>query len=79
MNEEFDMQGLRIPRWLITAVIVGAGILGLGFKLGAQVSQNDERITKLEYTVNGLDFRLCRIEKALQISPYQTCRSWEAP
>jgi hypothetical protein len=48
-------------------------LLGVGYRVGAQVSGNDDRIQRLEDANRGLDFRLCRIERALNIAPYQSC------
>ena len=66
--------GVRIPGWVWPVVIAAGAIFGLGLKLGAQVVANDTRIGRVEEAVSGMNFRTCRIEQALGIDPYQTCK-----
>ena len=65
--------GLRVPAWAIGAILAVAAIFGLGIGYGSAASDNSRKIERLEEQNKGLDFRLCRIERALAISPYQTC------
>lgn len=63
----------RVPSWFWPTVIAVFSVLGVGFKVGAQVADNANEVQKVKDQATSLDFRLCRIEKALNISPYQTC------
>ena len=65
--------GIRVPAWAIGAILAGAAVFGLGVGYGAAQSDNASRIGRVEEQNRGLDFRLCRIERALGISPYQSC------
>jgi hypothetical protein len=69
----FRQAGIRVPAWAIGALLATAAIFGVGLRLGAQVTDNDSRFKRLEERASSLDFRLCRIERALGISPYQSC------
>jgi hypothetical protein len=58
--------GFRVPSWAVAALtamttLIGIGIL-LGSKLEAQAQQNDN-----------VNYRLCRIERALQVDPWISC------
>ena len=55
--------GLKIPRWFITAIIVAAALIGLGI----QIAQTTE-------TLGVIDNRLCRLERAAEIDPWVSCR-----
>ena len=66
-------EGIQVPGWAVAAVLAACGILGVGYSLGAQESRADTRVTAVEAQMNGMDFRLCRIERALAIAPYQSC------
>jgi hypothetical protein len=76
--------GIQVPGWAVGAVSAGAVILGLGIAIGdyrrgaensdeLNVLRNSVRIDNVTTRVGQLDFRLCRIEKALNISPDQSC------
>jgi hypothetical protein len=66
-------EGIRVPGWAVGAVLAAMGILGVGYSLGAQESRSDSRLTAVESQIQGVDFRLCRIERQLSIAPYQSC------
>jgi hypothetical protein len=68
--------GIRVPGWLVAALTATVMLLIFGARVGAQIAQNDDRISQLERQNITLDFRLCRIEIALRISPYQSCSNY---
>lgn len=65
--------GIRIPGWVWPLVVAAFAVFVLGLKLGAQVNANDNRVAKVEESLFGVNFRLCRMERAMGIDPYQTC------
>ncbi len=58
--------GVRIPAWAITAVVVIVVVLTTGFSLGR--TWNDTQRSLRE-----MNLRLCRIEQALQLTPWPSC------
>ncbi len=62
------MNGIRVPRWLITALAVGVAVLSAGYAVGEKVAANTARM-------NTIELRLCRIERALKIEPWPRCPS----
>lgn len=72
-----SLGAIHCPPWLPALVGAVVTILGVGYALGVSVTRNTNRIHEMEVAVAGLDFRLCRIERALNVAPYQTCvRVW---
>lgn len=69
----FRNGGIRVPAWAIGTVLGASAIYGLGVRTGREITDNDSRLARLKERASSLDFRLCRIERALQISPYQSC------
>jgi hypothetical protein len=79
----FD-NGIQVPGWAVAAVVAVFAILGVGYQIGnwhrgaqdsdeVEVLRNSVRIDNIDGKVGQLDFRLCRIEKALNIAPDQSC------
>ena len=58
--------GVRIPAWAITAVVVVVVVLTTGFSLGR--TWNDT-----QRSVRELNTRMCRIEEALDIPLWPSC------
>ena len=67
------MTALTLPKWVWPVVIAVGAIFGLGWRLGAEEADKASRVTQVEAAVGSLNYRLCRIERALDISPYPTC------
>ncbi len=57
---------ISVPRWAVVAALAASALLSLGISLGVKAeAQSSFNVT--------VDYRLCRIEKALNISPWQSC------
>jgi len=60
------VNGIRVPGWAVAAVLAAAGLIGVGVGVGRSAEAQDQR----DKTV---DYRLCRIERALGIEVWQSC------
>lgn len=58
--------GLKVPKWALAAIVATVAVLGLGFQVGAAY---EKHTTQHEAT----EFRLCRVEAALNIPQWTTC------
>ncbi len=58
--------GIRIPAWAITAVVVIVVVLTTGFSFG-------RTWTDTQHSLRDMDTRLCRIEQALDIPLWPSC------
>lgn len=66
MVAERNGNGVRIPGWAITAVTLAATLIWTGIWTGLKVeAQTHRNVT--------VDYRLCRIEKALGVDPWFSC------
>lgn len=59
-------EGINIPGWLITAFLAGMGVLTAGIAVGQKLEKNESSFREI-----GL--RLCRIEYAVKLQPWDTC------
>ena len=82
--------GVRVPRWLVVALVATIAVATAGWSVGRAVQARDARLEAIELRqqltavlierkadLNDLrvfDVRLCRIERALRIEPWETCR-----
>ena len=66
MPNALPHNGIRIPGWAITAVVVIVVVLSTGFRLGR--TWNDT-----QRSVRDLNARMCRIELALDIPLWPSC------
>ncbi len=57
---------IHVPRWAITAILVASTVLGVGFTLGRTYD-------RLENTLETMEARLCRIERAVNVQPALSC------
>ena len=82
--------GVRVPRWLVAVVVAVVTVASAGWAVGRAVQARDGRLEALELRqqlvtvevqrkadlsdLRAFDLRLCRIERALRIEPWETCR-----
>ena len=82
--------GVRVPRWLVAVVVAVVTVASAGWGVGRAVQVRDSRVEALELRQQVLtlelqrksdltdlrvfDVRLCRIERALRIEPWESCR-----
>ena len=82
--------GVRVPRWLVAVVVAVVTVASAGWAVGRAVQARDGRLEALELRqqlvtvevqrkadlsdLRTFDLRLCRIERALRIEPWETCR-----
>lgn len=82
--------GVRVPRWLVAVVVATVAVATAGWGVGRAVQARDGRLEALELKqqlnavlierkadladLRVFDVRLCRIERALRIEPWETCR-----
>ncbi len=57
---------LTVPRWAITAILIAATVMGVGFKFGRMYD-------RLDNTLETMEARLCRIERAVNVQPGLGC------
>lgn len=58
--------GIRVPRWAVVAITVAVTLIGSGVAYGRAAAQRDNHDQLVDY-------RLCRIEHALNIEPWSGC------
>lgn len=58
--------GIRVPQWLVTAVIIAVALLSAGYAAG-------QKLTAKASQMETIELRLCRIERALQLEPWPGC------
>jgi hypothetical protein len=66
------VNGIQVPGWAVAAIMVAASLIGVGVGLGAKLEAQAQRDVNVNY-------RLCRIERALGVEPWQGCPTpaWE--
>ncbi len=57
---------IRVPGWAVTAIMVAIVILTAGFKFGRMYD-------RLDNTLETMEARLCRIERAVNVQPGLSC------
>ena len=60
------LNGITVPRWLVTAILASAALLGAGYAVG-------HRESRLIADMESLHLRMCRVEVALAIVPWVGC------
>lgn len=61
-----NQNGFRVPGWAVAALTTMVTLIGIGIALGTKLEAQAQR----NLTV---DYRLCRIERALQVDPWASC------
>jgi hypothetical protein len=61
-----DSGGIRVPRWFVAAASAAITLIGAGIVYGRASAARDAHDQIVDY-------RLCRIEHALSIEPWQGC------
>lgn len=61
-----EREGIHIPGWAVAAITMVVALISTGVWAGLKAeAQSNQNVT--------VDYRLCRIERALNIDPWVTC------
>lgn len=58
--------GFRVPGWAVSAIAIAILVLTVGFKFGRMYD-------RLDNTLETMEARLCRIERAVNVQPGLGC------
>ena len=59
-------RAIYVPGWAVVAAITVIGLLSAGYAAGQKAKDTEDQFTVINY-------RLCRIEHAVNVEPYMTC------